>query len=109
MALKLFEFVEQFLMDTYLLKTTQFKKTGSKGKTFISLRTLIINFHFRNEKPTTFFVNYTLLLFDSGVCLPFNNRNAMNLKINHKSNREKLKLSVYKFYKFFLKKNIKNQ
>ena len=34
MALRLFEFVEQFRVDTFLLKFTQFKKTGSIGKTF---------------------------------------------------------------------------
>ena len=48
MALKLFEFVEQFTMDTFLFKKTQFEKTGSIGKTFISVGYLIINFHFRN-------------------------------------------------------------
>ena len=44
-----------------------------------------------------FFVAFTILLFDSGVYLPFNNRNALNLKRNHKSNRENSKLSVNKF------------
>ena len=34
-ALKLFEFVEQFILGTWLLKLTQFEKTGSIGKTFI--------------------------------------------------------------------------
>ena len=48
MALKLFEFGEQFMMDTFLLNINQFEKTGSKGKTFISLGNLIIDFHFRN-------------------------------------------------------------
>ena len=48
MALKLFEFEEQFMMDTFLLKLTQFEKTGSIGKIFISLENLIINFHFRS-------------------------------------------------------------
>ena len=48
MALKLFEFVEQFMMDTFMLTLTQFEKTGSIGETFISLGYLIINFHFRN-------------------------------------------------------------
>ena len=28
MDLKLFEFVEQFMMDTFVLKLTQFEKTG---------------------------------------------------------------------------------
>ena len=46
MALKLF--VKQFMMDTFLLKLTQFEKTGSIGKTFISLGNLIIKFYFQN-------------------------------------------------------------
>ena len=33
-------------------------------------------------------VTFTLLLFDSGVCLPFNNRNAQKLIRNQKTNRE---------------------
>ena len=45
-GLKLFKFVEQFIMDTFLLKLTQFEKTVSIGKTFISLGNLIINFIF---------------------------------------------------------------
>ena len=35
MALKLFEFVEQFMMNTFMIKLTQYEKTGSKGITFI--------------------------------------------------------------------------
>ena len=97
MALKLFEFVQQFMMDTVLIKLTKFQKTGSIGKTFISLGNLIINFHFRNSKSINFFVTVTFLLFDGGFCLPVNNRNALNLNRNHKSNREKSKLSVNKF------------
>ena len=54
MALKLFEFVKQFRMATFLLKLTQFEKTGSSRKTIISLGNLIINFHFRNQKSITF-------------------------------------------------------
>ena len=42
MASKLVEFVEQFIMDTFLLKLTEFEIT------FMSLGYLIINFHFRN-------------------------------------------------------------
>ena len=80
MAVKLFEFVEQFMMVTFLLKLTQFEKTRSICRTFISLGILIINFHFRNKKSITFFVTFTILLFYSGVCLPFNKRNALNLK-----------------------------
>ena len=47
MALKLFEFVEQFIMDTFLLKLTKFEKTGSQGKIFISLGKLMINSIFK--------------------------------------------------------------
>ena len=89
MALKLFEFVEQFIMNTFLIKLTQFEKTGSIGKTSISLGNLITNFHFRNLKSITCFVTFTLLLFDIGVCLPLNNGNALNLKRKLKSNSEK--------------------
>ena len=94
MALKLFELVEQFMMNTLLLKLTQFEKTGSVHRIFISLGNLIINFHFRNQKSITFFQTFTLLLFESGVCFPFNKRNALNLTRNHKSNRENSKLST---------------
>ena len=31
MALKLFEFLEQFMIDIFLIKLTQFEKTGSIG------------------------------------------------------------------------------
>ena len=47
-ALKLFEFVEQFMMDTFFIKLTQFEKTGSIRTTFISLGNLIIKLHIRN-------------------------------------------------------------
>ena len=33
-SLKFIEFVEQFMMALFLLKLTQFEKTGSIGKTF---------------------------------------------------------------------------
>ena len=72
MALKLFEFVEQFMMNIFLLKLTQFEKTGSIGKPFISLGNLIINPFSKSEVDHIFRDLYTFL-FDSGVCLPFNN------------------------------------
>ena len=37
MALNLFEFVEQFMIDNFLLKLTQFEKTRSIEKTLILL------------------------------------------------------------------------
>ena len=52
MASKLFELVEQFMMDTFLLKLTQFEKTGSIGINFLSLGNLITNF--QNWEPITF-------------------------------------------------------
>ena len=54
MALKFFEIVEQFMMDTFLLKLTQFEKIGSIGKTFISLGYLISNFHFEIRSQSQF-------------------------------------------------------
>ena len=80
MTLKLFEIVEQFIMDNFLLKLTQFEKIGPIVITFISMENLIINFHFQNYKSIKFFVNFTILLFDSGIFLPLSNRNALNLK-----------------------------
>ena len=34
MALKLFKFLEQLMIDTFLIRSTQFEKTGSIGKFF---------------------------------------------------------------------------
>ena len=85
------------MTDTFLFKVTLSEKTGSIGKTFISLGNLIINFHFRNQKSITIFVTFTILVIDKGVFLPFNNGNALDLKRNHESNREKSELSVNKF------------
>ena len=99
MPFKLFEFLDRFTIGAFL-KLTKFEKTGSIRKTFISLGNLIINFHFRNQRAMKFFVTFTLLLFDSGAYLLFNNGHALNLKINHKSNREKSKLSVTNFKTF---------
>ena len=48
------------MIDSLFIELTQFEKTGSRGKTFISLENLIINFHFRNYKSITFFVTFTL-------------------------------------------------
>ena len=44
MALKLFEFVEQFMMDTFLINITHYEKTGSTNKSFISLGNLNLCF-----------------------------------------------------------------
>ena len=72
MASELFEFLEQIMIDTFSIKLTQFEKTGSIGKNFISVGTSIIKFHFRNNNSITFFGTFTLSLFDIGVGLTFN-------------------------------------
>ena len=54
MALKLVEFLEQLMMDTFLLKLTQFEKTGSISKTFISLGYLINNSIFEIRSRSRF-------------------------------------------------------
>ena len=83
MTLKLFELVELFMMDIFLLKLTQFEKTGLRRNTFISLGNLILIFileiRSRSRSP-----GFTLLMFNSGVCLPLNNENALSLTRNHK-------------------------
>ena len=90
MASQLFEFLEQLMIDTILIKLTQFEKTGFIGNIFfISQGNSKIKFHLRNKKPITFFVTFTLLLFDSGLCLPLSTGNELNLKRNQKSNRKK--------------------
>ena len=96
MPLKLFDFHEKFMIGAYKIKLTQFKKTGSIDQIFISLGNLI-KCHFRNYKSITFFVNFTFLLLNSGVCVPFNRGNEVNLKKNQKSNREKTNTRVNKF------------
>ena len=80
MPFKLFEFLDRFMIVAFLTTLTETEKTGSIRKTFISLGNLIFNFIFRNKKSITFFVTFTLLQFDSGVCHPFNNGKAVNLK-----------------------------
>ena len=104
MALKFFELVEHFMMDTFLKKLTQFEKTGSKGKTSNSLGNLLIPLSF-SEVLYNFRGLYIFAIRQWNLpCLPFNKGNALNLKRNHKSNRAKLKFSVNKFFKTFYEK-----
>ena len=72
----------------FLIKLTQFEKTGSIGKFFISQENLKNKFHFRNWQSITLFVTFTLPLFDRGVCFPFNKKNELNLKKKRKSEFE---------------------
>ena len=46
MPLKFFEFQEQFVIGAFLIKLTQFEKTRSIGKLFVSL--FLIEFQFQN-------------------------------------------------------------
>ena len=55
MALELFEFLEQIMIDTILIKITQFEKTGSIGKISVSLGNLIKGFS----------MTFSLSLFDN--------------------------------------------
>ena len=48
MPLKLYDFLEQLMIDTFSIKLNQFDKTGSIGKFFISLVNLKTKFDFRN-------------------------------------------------------------
>ena len=49
MPLKLFEYLEQFIIGTFLVKVTKFEKGGSISKVLSSLVNLIIKFQFRNH------------------------------------------------------------
>ena len=56
MPLKLHNFHDQFIIGAFSIKSTQSEKTGSIGKIYMSLESLIIKFHFRNEQLITFSV-----------------------------------------------------
>ena len=95
MALNLFEFLEQFMIDTFLITLTRFEETGSIGKIFISVGNKKTNFHFQKQKSIMFFGAITFLLLDRGVCFPLKKGNTLNLR-SHKSIREKVNLSMKK-------------
>ena len=48
MPFKLFEFLEQLMIVTFLITQAQLEKTGSIGRVFIPLGNLKIKFHIRN-------------------------------------------------------------
>ena len=108
MALKLFEFRKQNVIDNFSINLTQLDKTGSTILLFISLGNLIIKIHVQNENSITFFVTFTLWLFDSVVFFPFNKGNECNLTRNQKSNRKKINLRLKKFKIFLRKKTRKS-
>ena len=53
MPVNLFEFLEQFMIETFLMKIL--RKLDQKVISLISLGNLKIKFHFRNKKSITFF------------------------------------------------------
>ena len=55
----------------------------------------------------TSFETFTLSLFNSGVCLTFNNGNAPNLKKHQSQTAKNSKVSVNKIYNFSWKKKRK--
>ena len=63
-----------------------------------------IYFFFQNKKPITFFVTFTLFLFVSGVCLPFNKGKELNFK-EIKSQTAKKNICAWTNFTIFPKKN----
>ena len=61
---------------------------------------MIIKFHFQNYKLITFFVTFTVLLFDNGVCLSFNNGTVLNLNRNQTAIREAKNIHLTKKHQF---------
>ena len=53
MPLKLFAFLEQFMIDLCMIKLTQLEKTGSIVKFFISVGNSIMKIQLRNKKSIT--------------------------------------------------------
>ena len=83
------------------------EKTGLIFKLFIWLGNVKIKIHFRNKKSITFFASFPILLFDSGVCLPFYKGNELNLKKKPKVKPRKNEIEPEQILKvnlnFFLK------
>ena len=75
-------------MTLFLIKLTKFEKTGSIVEFFMPLGNLKIEFHSKLEVAHVFFT-FALMLFESGICFPFNKGNEVKLEINQKSNRGK--------------------
>ena len=54
------------------------EKTGSIDNTCIPLEIQENKVHIWNYKSLNFFVTFAILLFDSGVCLPFDKENELS-------------------------------
>ena len=92
-GLNALELVEQLMMDTFFVKVNSIWENWINTQNCYFAGKSDNNFHFRNQKSITFFVTFTLSLFDSGDCLPFNNGNE----------HEKPKMSINNFKEFYLK------
>ena len=75
------------MIDTLVIKTTQFEKTGSIDEFFISLGNLKkLNSTKKKQEVPHVFRDLHFLLSHIGVRLPFSKRNEQNLVLNQKSN-----------------------
>ena len=87
MAFKFLDFVEQFfLWEPFLLIPTQLNWINRLN--FYVAGKSDFQFPFSKSEVGHVFC-HLYISFDSGVCLHFNNGNALNLERNHKSNSEK--------------------
>ena len=68
MPSKLFEFLEQFMTGTFLIKIDPIRESWMSRSNFDSAGKS------ENLNLYTFFVTFTLLLFDCGICLCFNKK-----------------------------------
>ena len=96
MALKQFQFVEQFVnnfVEQFFHDMIFFEKTGSIGKIFefllrwevrkLSFKFKSITFFVTTRNQSRFFLlflQFSVLLFNNGVCIPFNKK--MNFETN---------------------------
>ena len=71
MALTIFEFQDKFINDTFLIKATQFEKTGSVYKVLIPPRNLKNKFYFRNQNSLTFFAPIPRSYFEKAIYVTF--------------------------------------
>ena len=68
MALTCSDFLDYFIIDTFLMKVTQFEKTGSIGKVLIQLRNLKIKIHtFETRSCSRFFASFPRSYLESTI------------------------------------------
>ena len=71
MALTIFEFQDKFINYFFLIKATQFEKTGSVYKVLIPPRNLKNKFYFRNQNSLTFFAPIPRSYFEKAIYVTF--------------------------------------